>query len=294
MPALRCLFLGYLWPIAEEIACSSNAVLVGCGVEPQRSKSAEMIDFCAAAGLPWFDARAIRRNAEFDRVSAQGIDLIIVGAFGQLLDKRILNAPRFGVLNFHPSLLPAYKGGSPIEEQILAGEHRGGATLHWMVERVDDGPIVASDGVYIGPDDDYSTVLNNSVGKAKVLLRGLLLRSPTEWPNKQQSLSEQPIYPPRKPEHGLIDWQEDALKTYRLVLALGWREWVRFVLPEGDLVVRKAKIASLNMGGLPGEVLSVYPTFLIACGNGVIELLEYSSPRAFVKGEVLESGRVAL
>lgn len=287
MPALKCLFLGYLWPLAEEILGFSGIVLAGCGVEPQRSKSKEMIDFCVRKGMPWFDARNISRNAEFDKFAAQGIDLIVVGAFGQLLNKKILGIPHFGVLNFHPSLLPAYKGGSPIEEQILSGDRCGGVTFHWMTEQVDEGPIATSDVVNIGPDDDYQTVLNNCVGKAKMLLRDLLLRSPNDWPKKEQPLSKQTIFSPRQPEDGIIDWRVDALKIYRLILALGWRGWVRSALPQGELIIRKAKVSSLKMNGAPGEVLAVNPNPIIACGNGAIELLEYSLPRVFIKGEVL-------
>ncbi len=275
MAALRCVFLGYLWPMAGAIMRSSSAVLVGCGIEPQRTKSQEMIDFCAREGVPWFDARSIRSNMEFNRIIGGGVDLIVVGAFGQMLDKRILAMPRYGVLNFHPSLLPAYQGGSPIEEQILAGDPCGGVTLHWMTEEVDAGPIVMSEGVHIGFDDDYSTVLNNCVSRAEIMMGRLLSRSPSEWPSQAQ------------PEDGLIDWEADVIKTHRIILALGWRNWARFVLADGELVVRKARIFSRDTGGSPGEILSTAPSLIVSCRNGALELLDYSRSRTLVKGEVL-------
>ena len=289
MAALRCVFLGYLSPMARAINRSSSTLLVGCGIEPQRTKGQEMIDFCEHEGVSWFDAKSIRSNVEFDRLVSGGVDLIVVGAFGQMLDKRILEMPRYGVLNFHPSLLPAYKGGSPIEEQILAGDACGGVTLHWMIEQVDAGPIVMSEGVHIGFEDDYSTVLNNCLSRAEIMMGRLLSMSPSEWPSQAQTTSGQPFYSPRKPEDGLIDWQADVVKTYRIILALGWRNWARAVLADGELLVRKARIISRDILGSPGEILSAAPSLIVACRNGALELLDYSSPRTLVKGEVLAS-----
>jgi methionyl-tRNA formyltransferase len=289
MAALRCIFLGYLWPLARAILRSSSAVLVGCGIEPQRAKSQEMVNFCVHEGVPCFDARSIRSNGEFERLVSGGVDLIVVGAFGQMLDAKILKIPRYGVLNFHPSLLPSYRGGSPIEEQILAGDPKGGVTLHWMAEQVDAGPIVMSEGIHLGFEDDYVTVLNNCVSRGEIMMGRLLRMPPGEWPSQAQTTSDQPIYSPRKPEDGLIDWQADVVKTYRIILALGWRNWARSVLADGELVVRKARIISRNILGSPGEILSNEPGLIVACQNGALELLDYSFPRAFVKGEVLAS-----
>jgi methionyl-tRNA formyltransferase len=287
MPPLRCLFLGYLWPIAHAIKRSSKAVLVNCGVELQRSKTQEMVNFCEREEIPWFDAKSIRSNSEFDRTALQKIDLIVVGAFGQILDKRILGIPRYGVLNFHPSLLPSYKGGSPIEEMILAGDSRGGVTFHWMVEKVDQGPIVMSEEVTIGSEEDYPTVLNNCVNKGEKMM-GQLLKIPiNEWPQQEQGLSTESQYAMRKPEDGLIDWKTDIEKVHRIILALGWRGWVRAVSEKGELVVRRAKIASRKNLGLPGEIISVEPSVIVGCNHGALELLEYSFHRALVKGEMI-------
>jgi methionyl-tRNA formyltransferase len=216
-----------------------------------------------------------------------GVDLIVVGAFGQMLDKRILQAPRYGVLNFHPSLLPAYKGGSPIEEQILAGDPRGGVTLHWMTEQVDEGPTVMSERVHIGPEEDYVTVLNNCVSQAEMMLEVLLSQSPREWPRQEQDASVQGLYSPRKSEDGLIDWEADIITTFRKILALGWKGWARFIAVDGELIIRQARVSSRAVSGSPGEVVSIEPSVIVACRNGALELLDYSFPRALVKGEVL-------
>jgi methionyl-tRNA formyltransferase len=287
MPPLRCLFLGYLWPIAQAINRSSNAVLVGCGIELQRSKSKEMISFCTREEIPWFDAKGIRANKEFDRIASAKIDLIVVAAFGQILDKRILGIPRYGVLNFHPSLLPAYKGGSPIEEMILAGAAKGGATFHWMVEKVDEGPIVMSEAIVIGPEDDYLTVLANCISKGEAMMGQLLNNPVSQWPRQEQAACAERMYAMHKPEDGLIDWKANIDKTYRTILALGWRDWARATTNEGELVIHKAAIFSREHLGLPGEIIETKPSVVVACQGGAIELLQYSFHRPFVKGEMI-------
>ncbi len=284
MAALRCVFLGYLWPLARSIIRSSNTVLLGCGIEPQRIKSQEMMEYCVREGIRWFDARSIRSNVEFDRIVSEGIDLIVVGAFGQILDKRMLDLPRYGVLNFHPSFLPAYKGGSPIEEQILAGDHCGGATLHWMTEQVDEGPIAMREEVYIGNDDDYVTVLNNAVSKAEIMMGRLLSQLPSEWPRQEQASLGQTVFLPRKPEDGLIDWGADVATIYRKVLALGWREWVRFVMVDGELIVRSARIIRRDIMDSPGKILIGSAFFDCRMSEWCSRISGLFFPKSFCRG----------
>lgn len=74
-------------------------------------------------------------------------DLFIVASYGKIIPKIILDMPRYGVLNIHPSLLPKYRGPSPLQEQILNNEKNIGVTLMLMDEQVDHGPIIASQGI---------------------------------------------------------------------------------------------------------------------------------------------------
>lgn len=250
-----------------------------------------MIEFCERENVRWFDARSIRSNVEFDRIVSDGVDLLLVGAFGQILDKRILNVARYGVLNFHPSLLPAYKGGSPIEEQILSGNLSGGVTLHWMTEEVDEGPIVKQEHVEIGLDDDYETVLENCVRKGETIVDELLKQPPDEWPKQDHIQAEQGILSPRNQKDGLIDWTDNAMTIYRKVLAFGWKDWARFIAQDGQLIVRKTKIVNGNISSAPGEILSVEPAVVVGCQDCALELLDYSFSRPLIKGEVLLSAK---
>jgi len=170
----KCVFLGYLWRITELI--NKEMELVAVGIEPQREASREAIEFCERNSIAWFDARNIRKNHVLKNILNEKVDLVIVGAFGQILDTPILSAPRYGVINVHPSYLPEYKGKCPITEQLKNKEKTGGVTLHWMTEEIDSGEIILQQKIPINIDDDYQTVLSRCVGEAIKLFKELLRR----------------------------------------------------------------------------------------------------------------------
>lgn len=93
-----------------------------------------------------------------ERLAALRADLFVVAAYGKIVPKAILDLPRLGCLNLHGSLLPKYRGASPIQAAIAAGERETGVTLMRMDEQVDHGPILASVTVPIGPGDTYGSL----------------------------------------------------------------------------------------------------------------------------------------
>ena len=85
-------------------------------------------------------------------------DLVITAAFGQLLPKELLDAPRLGCINVHASLLPKYRGGAPIHKAIMDGETETGVTIMYMVEKLDAGDIISQVRVPINDTDDTGTL----------------------------------------------------------------------------------------------------------------------------------------
>lgn len=88
-----------------------------------------------------------------------GFDLGILVAFGKILSKNILDIPKYGFLNLHPSLLPKYRGPSPIQTAILNGESETGATIIKLDEQIDHGPILAQKSMPIEKDDTHMTII---------------------------------------------------------------------------------------------------------------------------------------
>ena len=85
-------------------------------------------------------------------------DLIVTAAFGQILPKELLDAPRLGCINVHASLLPKYRGGAPIHQAIMDGETETGVTIMYMVEKLDAGDIISQVTVPIEDTDDTGTL----------------------------------------------------------------------------------------------------------------------------------------
>lgn len=81
-------------------------------------------------------------------------DFLLVVSYGEIISKEILAIPRFGAINIHPSLLPRYRGASPVQEAILHGDHETGVTWILMNEKMDSGPVIAQEKIPIDPDED--------------------------------------------------------------------------------------------------------------------------------------------
>src|SRR4030042_2893868 len=100
------------------------------------------------------DRKIIREIREF------GADLFIVAAYGKILPKELLKIPKFGAINVHASLLPKYRGASPVQCAILAGEKERGVTLMLINEKMDEGDILAQEKIEIGEDETTDALLD--------------------------------------------------------------------------------------------------------------------------------------
>lgn len=114
---------------------------------------------------------------------AEKPDIIIVAAYGKILPKNVLEIPGFGALNIHPSLLPKYRGPSPLQNAILEGENTTGTTIILMDENVDTGAILAQEKMFIGSDEKYPELLT----KAASVSAELLLKTLPMWVERKIS-----------------------------------------------------------------------------------------------------------
>lgn len=111
----------------------------------------------AAAGLPVFTPDRLD-GAFCEAVDALSPDVLVTISYGKILPARLLAAPKLGALNVHPSLLPVYRGATPIQAALRDGLARTGVSIIWMSERMDAGDIALAEDVEILPDDDFETL----------------------------------------------------------------------------------------------------------------------------------------
>ncbi len=159
--------------------------------------------------------------ADAERIRGLQPDLLFSFYFRKMIPQSILQIPRLGARNMHGSILPAFRGRSPVNWAILKGATETGASLHYMTEKPDAGDLVDVERVKIGPDDDILGV-SRRVGDAAVtvLARALPKLKAGNATRVPLELSRGSYFGGRKPEDGEIDWTASAKEIHDLVRAV--------------------------------------------------------------------------
>lgn len=171
-------------------------------------------------GIPVWQSGSLKRAENIEALAAYHADLYIVAAFGQILPQAVLDQPRFGTLNIHASLLPKYRGVSPISEAILQGDAETGTTIMLLDAGVDTGPMLLKRSIAIAEDDTTgSLTLKLAELGALALLESLpLWVQGTITPEPQDEQKASHTHMLRK-EDGEIAWDRPAAVLAREVRA---------------------------------------------------------------------------
>jgi methionyl-tRNA formyltransferase len=157
--------------------------------------------------IPVLQPKKLRENQEiFSHLKSLSPDLFMVAAYGRIIPKEILKIPKYGISNVHPSLLPKYRGASPIQSAILAGEKETGITIILLDEELDHGPILAQEKLPIS-DTDTTESLTQKLGW---LGAELLIKVVPDWIDgkikpRQQNHQKATFTKMLKKEDGYID-----------------------------------------------------------------------------------------
>ena len=208
-------------------------------------------------------------------------DLIIVASYGQILPREILDIPKYGCLNVHPSLLPKYRGASPIQNVILSSDKETGVTIFLMDELTDHGSIVVKEKIKISAKENNET-LHKKLARLAVKL---LLKTIPDWVKGKikpevQDESKATFTKVLTRENGKIDWGKPAKEIERQVRAFyPWPGAFAF-WQKGDKLLRikilKAKIAETkDIKAMVGQiVLSSSQKIAVKCEEGFLEIWE--------------------
>lgn len=170
--------------------------------------------------IPLLQPEKIKSHNSHKAIKAIEPDLIVVAAYGQILPKEILNIPKYGCLNVHPSLLPKYQGPSPIQYAILNGDKKTGVTIILIDEKIDQGPILAQKALIIKKDETIENLHN----KLANLGADLLIKTIPRWTRKTikpklQDKTKASYTKILKKEDGEINWQKSAEEIERQIRA---------------------------------------------------------------------------
>lgn len=209
-------------------------------------------------GIPVFQPEKIRQPDELQRILALKPDLIVTAAFGQILPKELLEAPKYGCINVHASLLPELRGGAPIHYAILKGKKKTGITIMYMAEKLDAGDILTAVEVPIADDDNVGTLHQKlSEAGAKLLsetLPKLLAGSLTPIAQNEGCAT---FAPNIKREQEKIDWSQTGEEIYNHIRGLN--PWpVAFTTMNGKtLKIWQAEKVEAVSTDVPGTIIKI-------------------------------------
>lgn len=229
-----------------------------------------------AAGISLYQPKSLRKEETAAPLRAWQPDLIVVAAFGQILRKHVLDLPPLGCINVHASLLPRWRGASPIQHAILAGDAETGVTLMRMDEGLDTGPMYVERAVPITATETAATLHDKLAALGGDMLREFLpaISSGALTPTPQDD-AHATYAPLIQKEAGLIDWQQTAVEIDRHIRAMS--PWPgAFTYWQGQqLKLLTAQPINLSTDTLtPGDVLAWQETAVVATGAGGLQLIE--------------------
>ena len=286
--ALRVAFFGtpgFAVPTLEHLIGSRHRV-AGVITQPDRPRGrgqqitpGAVKTLALSSGLAVLQPERLSRDAfEADLASLQA-EIGVVAAYGLILPDWLLAALPRGLINVHASLLPRYRGASPIHRAVIAGDRETGVTIMRVVKALDAGPIVAAAAVPIGPDDTTTRV------ESMLAIRGAALLVETLDAIEAGTAVETPqnealaTYAPKLTKaEGRVDWTRPAQDIHNLIRGLWpWPHATTF-LDQTRYILHRSRLSAATAGpARPGTIIkaSAIDGVHVACGAAtVIELLD--------------------
>lgn len=288
---MRLLFLGspeFAVPSLKALFESGHEI-IGVITQPDKPsgrgsqiQETPVKSFAIANQIPVFTPETCRSEEVKTLLKSLNFDLGVVVAYGNILPQAILDIPSKGFINAHGSLLPKYRGASPIVAPLLNGDDKTGISIQKMVKKVDAGDVILSLEINIEPTETAQTLHDKlSELSAKALLQVCDLIENNKAKYAPQDESQATFVGKLNKEMGKINWAESANVIERKIRAFTpWPGSYCFAKIAGTLTrikITKATIAQIDPKNntTPGKVLSLEPfNFIIGTGNGALRILE--------------------
>lgn len=236
--------------------------------------------FAQDLNIPVYQPVKIRKDQiALKKIKKINPDLNVVVAYGQIIPSSIIFLPKYNSINVHFSLLPKYRGASPIQWALLNGERKTGVTIFELNERMDEGDILAKEEVDIHPEEGASELEARLAQKGAELLVKTIAKIGKIKPQKQDH--SQATYAPRiKKEDGRIKWEKNAIFIERLVKAYTpWPSAYTFLADRRIKILKGKKEAFKGQSSSPGEILEVKKKGIeVCCGDASVFLIENLQP----------------
>lgn len=244
-------------------------------------------------GIPVFTPDSLKKDkAAQDDFAKLVLDVAVVAAYGLILPKAVLDAPKHGCLNIHASLLPRWRGAAPIQRAILAGDRETGICIMQMEEGLDTGPVLKREVVPI-TDATTASALHDALSQmgARLIVDVIgKIANGTPCPQQAQPDTGMTYAAMLERDDGKIDWMKSAGEIERQLRAL--TPWPGVWFMNGDQRVKLLAAELAQGSGKPGEILDRNMT--IACGSGALKLTKLQpADRKAMDGASFINGKLA-
>lgn len=295
---MRILFLGtpdYAVPSLVKLhALAPRHEVVGVVSQPDKPKGRSkepspppVVEAARKLGIPnerIFQPRSINRAAVLDALRALAPDVLCVVAYGGLLKKDALELAKLYPINAHGSLLPKYRGASPIQAALLAGDAESGVCIMKMELGLDTGPVMLRRAIPIAPTDDAGTLHDKLAAlSADCFVEAVEMIAAGPVTFEPQDEAKASLTKKLEKNSGTIDWNRSAVELERFVRAMNpWPgAWTTIALPDGSQKTRvRVCVAALWGAGVPpasgpsGTAKTDADSFTVACGTGALVITQ--------------------
>lgn len=279
---MRLAFMG-----TPEFAVPSLAELIAAGHEitavysqpPRPRGRGQMMTpspvhaFAETMGLPVFTPETMKAPEAIATFQSLDLDAACVVAYGQILKREVLEAPRLGCFNLHGSLLPRWRGAAPIQRALMAGDAQTGVQIMRMSEGLDEGPVLLGEVMTIRPDDTAAT-LGDRMAVTGAALWPRALAAIERGAATETAQVGEPTYARKiTPAEARIDWTRPAAQVDAHIRGLSPfpGAWFEGAGPDGPTRIKALMSAVVAGSGAPGTVLD--DALTVACGSGAVRLI---------------------
>ena len=298
-------------PFLEVLAKQTDVKLVV--TQPDRPKGRGLVltpcpvkEFALKNNLPVASPEKLKDFVP--NITALNADIGVCVAYGKIFRKPALDALKQGIVNVHFSMLPKYRGASPVQSTLMNGETKTGITLFSIDEGMDTGAIIASKEIEISPQDNAVTLFDKLTNIATVVLKDFLVKAETQTYTKTAQTGEPSFAPLIAKEQTFINFEnQTAEQINNLVraLAAGAPSFAKSNTPDGQIVqIIKTSLpttAKSAQNYAPGALVSIERNvgFLVKCKEGVL-LVETLRPAgkslmpafAYINGKKYQEGNI--
>ncbi|MCA1028420.1 methionyl-tRNA formyltransferase [Cytobacillus kochii] len=231
-------------------------------------------------GIPVLQPEKVKNKEDLQAVLNLEPELIITAAFGQILPKPLLDAPKYGCINVHASLLPELRGGAPIHYSIIQGKEKTGITIMYMAEKLDAGDILTQVEVEIAKDDTVGSLHDKlSEAGSKLLLETLPPLLKGDLLPKQQDENLATFAYNIKREEEKIQWSKPAIEIYNHIRGMNPWPVAYTTLSDAVMKVWASVIIESKSNQVPGTIVGLEEDGInVSTGDGQILKLTEIQP----------------